>query len=399
MSNPVIHHHSEGPQTNFNRGAHWNHQSPFWPPGSGWPIPTRGARSLKDTAIRLAVKDQSLLTPDLFKNIPWSIAEEIWNHLESSDKQTLFMWKVMAANYEEFRKQTPSYIFTANNIALPITQYFDLLDTKECNWRAMLSVSSDLADNPELVALAQMTNLVALEINQHMNPRPIRQAQVQSAEHAPRDGISDSVVLSWLETAESQNTLQHLRVLRLSSQKLVNWRTFTHLSRLPELQIIVLHDCEIITKSLARDKGGPVYHGDWYCMTLKKAMTLNQEACKMWAPLLEIYKGSFDADFFHNMGLRVATPSSLDRDLPMMEFQLPTVHPPGEDRQAQGSRTTWNCPRERWDKIVLLQKIPLDPKAGIKRKGPDVPQSRAVKPRVMRDRGGPDLGTMLGQLA
>ncbi|KAJ5736920.1 uncharacterized protein N7483_002045 [Penicillium malachiteum] len=404
MSNPVIHHHSEGPQTNFNRGPLWLHQSPYWPPGSGWPTPPRGTRSLMDTAIRIATKDQSLLTPDLFKNIPWHIAEEIWNHLAQFNKQTLFMWRVMAINYEEFRKETPSYIFTADNIALPIAQYYDLLDTKQCQWRAMLSVSSDLTGNPELVALARMTNLVALEINQHMSPRPIgrpsRPSQMQRAENAPRDGISDSVVLSWLEIVESQNTLQHLRVLRLNSQKLVNWRTFHHLSRLPELQIIILYDCDLITRSLQQDKGGPVYHGDWYCMTLTKAMSLNRDACKVWSPLLEIYKSSFDANFFHNTGHRVATPSTLDRDLPMMEFQLPTVHPAGEDRQARRAQANrWNCPSEMWDKIVILQKISLKPQAGLKRRGLDVPQSRAVKPRVMKDRGGPDLSTMLGEFA
>ncbi|KAJ6021020.1 hypothetical protein N7540_006524 [Penicillium herquei] len=400
MSNRIIHHHSEGPQTNFNRGPLWLHQSPFWPPGSGWPTPPKGTRSLMDTAIRVATKDQSLLKPELFKNIPWHIAEEIWETLEAFNKQTLFMWKVMAINYPNFREESPSYVFTADTIALPIAQYFDLLNTKECQWRAMLSVSSDLTGNPELVALAQITNLVALEIIQHMNPRPIgrpRPSQMQRAENAPRDGISDSVVLSWLELVESQNALQHLRVLRLNNQKLVNWGTFNHLSRLPELQIIILYDCERITRSLERDHGGPVYHGDWYCMTLTKAMTLNRDACKMWSPLLELYKGSFDADFFHKMGYRVATPPSLDRDLPMMEFQLPTVHPAGEDGQARRAQTNWNCPGEMWDKIAILQKIPLDPQAGIKRKGPAVPQSRAVKRRVMKDRGGPDLSTMLGE--
>lgn len=68
------------PQNDFKRGAHWFHESPFLPYGWGVESP-KGASSLKQMSMRATVRDQSILTPDLFHNVPYSLAEYLWYSL------------------------------------------------------------------------------------------------------------------------------------------------------------------------------------------------------------------------------------------------------------------------------------------------------------------------------
>ena len=71
---------SPAAQHDFSRGSHWYHESPFLPIGEGGENEP-GAPSLKDTATRRLVMDQSALKPELFENVPWKIAKELWEFL------------------------------------------------------------------------------------------------------------------------------------------------------------------------------------------------------------------------------------------------------------------------------------------------------------------------------
>jgi len=72
--------HSPGPQANFKKGAHWYHESPFLP--FCWEDRHElGAPSLKHAARQKSLEDQSALKPEMFENIPWPIAFELWEYL------------------------------------------------------------------------------------------------------------------------------------------------------------------------------------------------------------------------------------------------------------------------------------------------------------------------------
>ena len=70
-------------QTDFKRGPHWNHESPFLPIGWDSNPPARGVRSLKVIARKKLLSDQSALSPELFQSVPWKIAKELWEYLGS----------------------------------------------------------------------------------------------------------------------------------------------------------------------------------------------------------------------------------------------------------------------------------------------------------------------------
>jgi hypothetical protein len=73
---------SPSAQHDFSRGPYWYHESPFLPIGES-DRNEPGSPSLKDTAIRRLLMDQSALKPELFEHVPWKIAKELWEFLGS----------------------------------------------------------------------------------------------------------------------------------------------------------------------------------------------------------------------------------------------------------------------------------------------------------------------------
>lgn len=66
---------SKGP-----RGPSWVHENPYLT--IGWEETSEsGAPSLKHSAMRQTLSDQSILTPELFANVPWTIAKYLWDCL------------------------------------------------------------------------------------------------------------------------------------------------------------------------------------------------------------------------------------------------------------------------------------------------------------------------------
>ena len=59
------------------KGPSWVHEDPYLT--IGWEdISESGASSLKHSSMRQILSDQSMLTPDLFANVPWKLALYLW---------------------------------------------------------------------------------------------------------------------------------------------------------------------------------------------------------------------------------------------------------------------------------------------------------------------------------
>ena len=72
---------SPAPQTDFGRGPHWLHESPFLPVDWDWKPTSRTVASLKQMAMKRVLADQSALKVAHFKSIPWPIAKWMWESL------------------------------------------------------------------------------------------------------------------------------------------------------------------------------------------------------------------------------------------------------------------------------------------------------------------------------
>lgn len=74
--------HSRHIHIDARRGSHWHHETPFLPLSFMWGEENGlGAPSLKHTAMQELLSDQSIWKPELFLDVPWHIAQHIWEHL------------------------------------------------------------------------------------------------------------------------------------------------------------------------------------------------------------------------------------------------------------------------------------------------------------------------------
>ena len=152
------------------------------------------------------------------------------------------MWKLMATAYPlHFKKISPSYHLHAKASKKPLKQYFELLNSNTCDWRAILSFSTHSTDVTDLVAIGNLKNLVALEIYQ-INGSSRLANRLEVSESVENNELHDGIVRSWIEMAESLGTLQHLRILRLHNHKRLKISTLSLLKALPQLQLIIAYD-------------------------------------------------------------------------------------------------------------------------------------------------------------
>jgi hypothetical protein len=99
---------------------------------------------------------------------------------------------------------------------------------------------------PELVELADVTNLVSLEVNTSMSGRDTPELQSQEVV-----SLSNRILRTWSELAETSGAFKHLRVLRLYQQRDLTEQSFGYLSRLPSLEYCVLAMCDRMTQKSA----------------------------------------------------------------------------------------------------------------------------------------------------
>ncbi|OQD75175.1 hypothetical protein PENDEC_c008G05324 [Penicillium decumbens] len=195
--------HSPCPQTDFGRGPNWLHESPFLP--LLWEqTQDLGAPSLKHAAMKKALMDQSALKPELFAQIPWHVAHYLWECLGRCDKQTLYMWKIMAETYpHQFRSVSEYYFLSVTLPKEPLKCYIDLMSSDTGSWRAILSMPTAHATPADLVAIGNLKNLVALDLY----PASTRSSVPKDFDEGKGQGLEDRIVRSWLEMAMASGSV------------------------------------------------------------------------------------------------------------------------------------------------------------------------------------------------
>ncbi|PYH46139.1 uncharacterized protein BP01DRAFT_364913 [Aspergillus saccharolyticus JOP 1030-1] len=234
----------EKPSRALSKGASWVHETPFLPEGwKGWEeANARGAPSLRHAAMRQALSDQRDLRPELFVSIPWRIAKSLWDCLGKCKKQTSHAWKVFATAYpEEFRQLAPHRVMKVENPLMAMQDYLGLVRSESLSWKATLTLAATHARVPDLVGLANIPNLVALEI-----ATPLQFEGVQEESEAPMVNLNDRIVRSWAELAQTSKGLANLRVLMLQHQSEISSAALRYLHDLPALQFLVLNGCRVI---------------------------------------------------------------------------------------------------------------------------------------------------------
>ncbi|KAF7597491.1 hypothetical protein BBP40_003738 [Aspergillus hancockii] len=323
--------------------------------------------------MKQTLSDQRNLTPQVFDNVPWPIANYLWDCLGRSRKRTFYAWKLFATVYPvEFRQISQYHSMKIEGPRLPMQAYLELAKSDSLKWQVVLTLASSFARVPELVEISSIRNLVALEVT--TSP----QAETPSDDtDTPVTALNDRIIRSWGEMVQASAAFAHLRVLKLCHQNL-SGVVLRYLHTFPSLQVIVAYDCPGIHSMFTNSSA---MHG-WE----------SRPGPKGWAPAVyELYQTSLaDTDG--------CQPPTLSLDSPVLDFQI------GEFKQ-----TTKRVPRNV--KIVYLYRMegpgrtPAEksalhvptkrPREGVSTLGE--PQRRpGPKRAVMKDRKAKDLGDILG---
>ncbi|KAJ5122597.1 hypothetical protein N7448_003731 [Penicillium atrosanguineum] len=366
-------HHSPGPQTTFGRGPHWLHESPFLPPL--WETTQDvGAPSLKHSAMKCILSDQSLLKREHFAHVPWPLAKYLWECLGKCQKQTMHMWKIMADTYpQQFHKTSPEYCLRIDSPKEPVKCYIDLLNSDIGSWQAMLAISSTHATTADLVAIGNLKNLVAMDIyptNRIPKPEDIDEGRGQ--------GLDDRILRTWLEVAETTGSLQQLRFLRLVNQPRVTIQALELLAKLPNLQHVALMGCSTFQKIVHSDRD---HFGEWLASrSLPYPQPLPEDESKSclvmkgsrlpWKSRI-VKKHNLEENIDGVQGL-----PALNSDTPILEFDLSPT------------------PLLTRETILHLTRSPQQNQK--KRRVPQPDSSKSQGKRVMKDRPGRDIADVLG---
>ncbi|OKL59139.1 hypothetical protein UA08_05610 [Talaromyces atroroseus] len=288
----------------FVKGIAWEIESPFLDVDYE-ARDALGVPSLKHLATKKILSDQRNLELEHFRHIPWPIAEQLWQYLTRSGKRTLHMWKIFCTVYPDQFRQVSQYCkLGMRTPSFPLAGYMGLVQSSNCCWATSLSIWTQFARVPELVKLAEMANLVSLEIN---TPYTHRNEDKDMA------ALNDRILRTWSELVETSRAFQHLRVLRLYSQQNLTGRSFCYLSQLPSLEYCVLAMCDGMTQrsavKLANSQGWFVIQDD------PKHAMFQFSPCdpsKAFDGHKEWYINHSD-DF---------VPSSLPKNTPLLEFSV-----------------------------------------------------------------------------
>ena len=268
----------------------------------------------------------------------------------------------------------------------PLKGYIDIMSSEECHWRAVLSLSTGYATVEDLVSIGNLKNLVALELSK----TPWQPSKYSPDTHQPANEIENGVIHTWVDWAKTTGSLQHLRVLRFYNQALIKPSILQLLTELPNLQLIVIYQCQNFSHEFSRAKkpySGQFEMQGWNVLRLDWALentTEEEQAMQPLGPLLDVYRSTFNnRGSFNPIGNQTHS-SALERDVPIMEFGLPASD--------HSDRTVEIRAQYASKSIAILTRAPISNK---KRQTPPRGNPNKSGKRMMKDKGARDMTDLL----
>jgi hypothetical protein len=124
--------------------------------------------------------------------------------------------------------------------------YLSLVKDDACSWATILSLWTEYALIPELVEIAQIHNIISLEINSTLRFAALDESRSQAVAT-----LNDRILRTWSELSQTSGALKHLRVLKLYGQKDLSGITFEYISAFPSLEMCVVAQSDGLTSLAA----------------------------------------------------------------------------------------------------------------------------------------------------
>ncbi|KAF4183034.1 hypothetical protein CNMCM8694_005022 [Aspergillus lentulus] len=384
-SGQVYEEQAMAPGLSYSMGPSWVHESPFCTVERD-ARQEKGTLPLKECAMEQFLSDQRNLTPELFRHIPWRMASRLWDHLGKRQRRTLYMWKLFATVYPaEFQGVAKYRSMKVKWPQMPLREYWSVVKSDTLSWRLVLTLTPSFGRVPELVEIANIKNLVALEITTPLQVMPMLDS---SEPHIA--GLNDRITRTWSELAETSGAFTHLRILRLYCQPDLTPVGIRYLSALPGLCLIIAHGCPNL-KSFLQGEG--LDKDRWEVTTIPQFVVKESMQLEGSEPptLYECYQTSFHAG---SEGHAVEE-GILDRDSPVLDFRIVPEGSQGLGKRGSSSSTIYFQRRKASGSRPPeppLKKVKMGDQSPEKTPRP---RSGSRKP-VMRERNPRDLRDVLG---
>jgi hypothetical protein len=255
--------------------------------------------------------------------------------------------------------------------------YLSLVKNDACSWVAALNLWTEYAWTPELVEIANVNNIISLEINS-----PLRYDVLDEHQSQGVVTLNDRILRTWSELTQTSGAFKHLRVLKLYGQTNLTGITFRYLSAFPSLEMCVIALCDGLTSRSAAKLAGA------YGWLLRHDREL-EEIHELSKPGSQRrYEPGIEWEDCKNSKRLI--PPTLPKDTPLLEFTV-------------GQR--WERPRNNFE-LVVYYRDGIDKKAEIKKRkdcifavgdGEMVPK-RAKKP-TLKNTGQKDLSGLLAEFS
>ncbi|RMJ23068.1 hypothetical protein PHISP_06073 [Aspergillus sp. HF37] len=240
---------------------------------------------------------------------------------------------------------------------MPMENYLGLVKSDTLRWRLALTVATEYARIPELVEIAALKNIVALEVIS-----PPHAQSISDSEGASMATLNNRVVRTWSELAQSSGAFAYLSILRLHHQTELSGVALHYMRDFPSLRFIIVHNCPGVASA------GDCTEG-WEVAAIPELLSCTE--------LHDCYTGMID------IGEKGG--QMLSQDIPVLDFQIgPSIH------RASKRAGTPVCLR-RCEESYTPEPAAKKHKAG----GPSG-RNRSKK-RVMKERKG-DLDSVLAEL-
>ncbi|KAI9375425.1 hypothetical protein BJX61DRAFT_141286 [Aspergillus egyptiacus] len=157
------------------------------------------------------------------------------------------MWKLFATAYPAQFSELEHYrSMNIENPRVSMREYLELVKSDKLSWLVVLTLGTSYARVPELVGISDITNLVALEI---ATPPPRRGVPPEEPS-IPVTALTDRIIRTWSELAQTAGAFPHLRLLILQHQRALSKVALRYLRALPALQFVVVDSCDDIASAV-----------------------------------------------------------------------------------------------------------------------------------------------------
>ncbi|KAF2096528.1 hypothetical protein NA57DRAFT_78131 [Rhizodiscina lignyota] len=237
-----------------------------------------GSRSLYEMSLILLLRNSSSLRPDTLENVPWPIAETIWQRAIKERLTSFELWRTFCIAYQNVPDAGPVLLFRR---AVRRDKYsFEQLTS---------GLSMNIAGTPFLVHLKIDDNCISSRDLLRLSDINCLQVLSMKMVQPSIQGMGDRVIRAWATLASEGKAFQNLRMLELIAYSSVTSQSLRYLANLPKLVLCRFVACSNSFNLYATEKSN---NGEWTEALLSDDLSalpfqLSGDHRRVWLSLLE----------------------------------------------------------------------------------------------------------------